>query len=161
MALPSRRTEETSTSPERLTRSRTALRAEVALTSTRPPWAWMAPPERIAPPSDAVLGARICMKPAPEWSSVIAEPVPSATRPAGTTIVPALSMPAFDNNPTKPPGPAEIVPSFDTTAPDRPENISRPAMKSLSATSSVEATKPPPIRTAPSEVMAMPFGLTR
>ena len=50
-------------------------------------------------------------------------------------------------------------PAFDTPPP-LPAKCKRPAMKSPSAMSRVEATKPP-TRTVPVEVMAMPFGLTR
>ena len=38
--------------------------------------------------------------------------------------------------------------------------FSLPAVKSALAMSSVEATNPPPTRTVPEGVMAMPFGLT-
>ena len=42
-----------------------------------------------------------------------------------------------------------------------PAKLRLPLLKSLSAMPSVEATKPPPTRTAPVGVIAIPFGLTR
>ena len=112
-----------------------------------------------APPPPPA-GSANWRKPSPVKSSVVASPASSAILPIGTVIVPLLrTLPP--SNAAKPPLPTVTDPAFEATPVPLPWKASLPAMKSPSAMSSVDATKPPPTSTEPLAVIAMPLGLTR
>ena len=146
-ALPSMWAELAARPAGRCTVSRTApTTAEVRIRAL--------PPATTGPP-----GTTTCMKPSPLKSSVAASPEFSAILPSGTAIVPEV-LTSPPSKAANPPRATRIDPAFDT-APPLPLKASLPAMKSLSAISSVEATKPPPRSTVPVAVMTMPLGLIR
>ena len=150
--------------PGILMASRTAERAVAAVRTTCPPDARNLPAlvTRACPSAIvARVGMATCRNWPPLTSSIACSPEPRPMLPSGATITPLLAT-VPPSSATKPPGPVAIAPllttPFDAPA---PEKLFRPAMKSLSAKSRVEATKPEPVFTTPPEVIWMPFGLIR
>ncbi len=161
---PLERAEATESSPGTLTASRIAFATVAALSCTDPPAARTLPETSISAWPSAVLalvGTATCKKLSPVRFSVACSPEPIATFPSGTDTTPELAtVPPM--RPTKPPAAASIEPALTTPAEaPAPTKLRLPLLKSLSAIPKVEATKPPPTRTAPVLVIAIPFGLTR
>ena len=164
IAPPSRRAELAESAPSTFTALRIASLTVAALTSMRPPAALTRPDVSInAWPLAGVacVGSATCRKPSPFRSRVACSPEPRPILPSGAEIVPVLfTLPPI--RPTMPPGAVWMAPALETFADaPLPEKFSRPALKSASPMSRVEATKPPPTVTVPPGVMAIPFGLTR
>ena len=149
--------------PDMLMTLRTASLTVAASNRTLPPLAVMVPLLSISAPLPVIsaVGTATWRKLPPLRSSAMRSPDPIPILPSGTMIVPLLDT-APPSNAIKAFSPARMVPALVTTADDPlPANARFPPMKSPSAMSRVEATKPPRVSTAPLAVMAMPLGLTR
>ena len=161
---PLARAEATESEPGTLTALRIACATVAALSCTDPPAALTLPDTSTSAFPSAVfvfVGTATCKKLSPVRFSVACSPDPIATLPSGTETTPEFET-VPPRSPTKPPGPAWIEPAFETPADaPLPMKLSLPLLKSLSAIPSVEATKPPPVWTAPVGVIAIPLGLTR